>query len=358
MNKRKLVIRAIAMLLLVLCICNIVHAERTTDEKVDDLVRTNKSIREWVSKIFDSLSNLDINMSTLMNNLKYYIRDALIDYLLMINDTVLEVFVNPLAAVTPKILVETIDLREIPMLHTIWKACFGISFFILLVLTLIGYSFGSFPAFKYDNFGTPDDIMIRLFFTLALMTASKDLCIELFNLAGLMTSHVFDGVSLQILSSWDILELDGLIRLVLYLIFLIPAIMSHLIIFIIVIIRYLDVLLMTCISPICFSTFVLPNTSYIAKNHLKEYTSVLLVTFVLMIFLSLYTGLSTLTGGMILQFTNDFEMKQVAQVVGQGIMMIVLVFYVVTRPAWIKRLLGVSSANSIGQLIQLAMMFL
>lgn len=326
----------------------------------DDDSNWYDSLTSFLTNIINSLKNIKNGVDNIQNNIVQYIMDALVDFPLALAETLLDVVVNPLAAAVPQFLLETVEFENIAIVNTIWKASLAIGLVILTILTAIGMGFGGNPAFKYDNFGMPEHIFVRMFYTLALMTASKTIAVHIYNIAGWMTNYVFSETAMAISTSWNIADgsITGIMKLVLFGIFLLPSLVLNIFIYVILIIRVLDLMMLTCLGPISASTFVLPNTKFIALNHLKEYIAVVLVQFILVVVLALWTGLATFMDGLVLQFTKDFAMQGVAKVVGQGIMMIVLTIYTLTRPGWLKRLLGVGSSSSVGGLLQLARMFI
>lgn len=286
------------------------------------------------------------------------IQEALLEFLIGGYQTILDVIVNPLAATVPQFLLESVEIENVSIIDTIWSASFKIGLVILAMLTAVGLGFGGNEAFRYDNFGLPEHILIRMFFTLGLMTASKQISFHIYNVVAWMTNLMFSDAARAISTAWNPGSAEGMIKLVLFSIFLLPAMLLNILIYVILIIRLLDVYMMTALSPITASTFVLPNTKYIATNHLKEFVAVNLVPFVIIVVLALWTGLSTFMDGLMVEFTGNFALEGVAEVVGQGIMMIVLMVYTVTRPSWIKRLLGVGSSSSVGALLSMARMFI
>lgn len=362
--RNKIVLFLVVIVIFNLSFIDITHAfeaesKSDSDKSVFDVIAEKfKEVKESLGKVFDTVTNLDQEFSNFVSNIVQYIQDGIIEFFVGLGDTILEMIVNPLAAAVPNFLLETVDIESIPIVNTIWKGCYTIGLVILVILTALGFGLGGNEAFRYDNFGLPEHILVRMFFTLGLMTASKTIAIHIYNIAGWMTRYIFNDVSLAISTSWDVSGVDGVTKLAVYGIFLIFAALLNILIFVILIIRILDLLVLTALSPISASTFVLPNTKFVATNHLKEYIAVVLVQFVIIVFLSLWTGLATLTDGLILKFTGDFAMQGLAKIVGQGVMMIVLMFYTITRPAWLKKILGVGSANSLGGLVMLARMFI
>lgn len=319
----------------------------------------------WYSRILsgirDSLGFLrDIkdSVQNIENNFVQWVMNTLLEFPIALGETIIDIFLNPLAAVVPEFLLETIEIENIPILDTIWKACYIIALVLLVILTALGLGFGGNEAFKYDNFGEPEHILVRFFFTLGLISASKYIAVTIYHIAAWMTNVVFSDAAMAISTAWDVTGVEGFIKLVLYAIFLLPAIILNIGIFVILIIRVLDLMMLTALSPISAATFVLPNTKDIATRHLREYISVILVQFIMIVFLALWTGLATFMDGLMLQFTGEFALSGLAQIVGQGIMLIVLMIYSLTRPGWLKRMLGVGSSSSIGGLLAMARMFI
>lgn len=316
------------------------------------------NILRFLESILDFVKNIKDGVDGIYHNMVQWIVDALIEFPIALGETLIDMIVNPLAAAVPQFLLESVDIGNIPIVNTIWKASFGIGLVILVILTALGLGFGGNEAFIYDNFGLPEHILIRMFYTLGLMTASKEISIVIYNIATWMTNYMFSETALAISTAWDVSGIEGIIKLVALGLFLLPAVLLNIIIYVILIIRILDLMMLTALSPISASTFVLPNTKSIALNHFKEYIAVVLVQFVIIVFLALWTGLATFMDGLMLKFTGEFALQGLAQVVGQGIMMIVLTVYTLTRPGWLKRMLGVGTSSSISGMLALARMFI
>lgn len=355
-NKKTLIITAITIAILIILSFSFI-SEATTYASASNPGGGGDGILAWLQNIMNFLTDIKSKVQNIENNMVQWITDALLEFPLALGQTLIDMIINPLAAAVPQFLLETVDIENVSILNTIWKACYGIGVVILAMLTAVGLGFGGNEAFKYDNFGTPEHILIRMFFTLGLMTASKQIAVTIYDISGWMTHYIFSETAMAISTSWDVSGVTGLVKLILFAIFLLPAVILNIAIFVILIIRILDIMMLTALSPISASTYVLPNTKSVALNHFKEYISVVLVQFILIVFLALWTGLATFMDGLMLQFTGNFAMQGLAQVVGQGIMMIVLTVYTLTRPAWLKRMLGVGSSSSIGGLLAVAKMF-
>lgn len=315
-------------------------------------------VLEIVTEIIESIQTLKEKIEEFPDKIVEWIMQAFLDFPLALAETMIDMILNPLAAAVPQFLLESIEIDSVPIVQIIWGANLKIGLVILVILASLGFGLGGNEAFKYENFGLPEHLWVRLFFTLGLMTASMQISACVYDVASWMTNFMFSQAAMAINTTWNPGTTEGMVKLVLFAIFLLPAVLLNICIYVIMIIRILDLMMMTSLSPLTASTFVLPNTSYIAKNHLKEYVAVTLVQFIIIVTLALWTGLATFMDGFMVKFTGSFAMEGVAQVVGQGIMMLALSVYTITRPGWLKRLLGVGSSSSIGALMSAVRMFI